>query len=61
MSESPVRIAAAGDIHCSEGDQERLERAFAGLRAVDLVLLAGDLTAHGEPAQAAVLARAARA
>ena len=60
MSESPVRIAAAGDIHCSEGDQERLERAFAGLRAV-LVLLAGDLTAHGEPAQAAVLARAARA
>lgn len=39
MSEGPVRIAAAGDIHRSEGDQERLERAFAGLRAADLVLL----------------------
>lgn len=56
-----VRIAAAGDIHCSEATRERTERAFAGLRGrADLLLLAGDLTTHGEPEQAAVLAAACR-
>jgi Icc-related predicted phosphoesterase len=54
-----VRIAAAGDVHCSEATRERAERAFAGLRGrADLLLLAGDLTTHGEPAQAEVLAGA---
>ena len=38
-------------------DEERWTAAFAGLRdRVDLVLLAGDLTTHGEPAQAAMVA-----
>jgi len=58
--ECAIRIAATGDIHLGrEGDQERWAEAFAGLRGrVDLVLLAGDLTTHGEPEQAAMVAAA---
>jgi Icc-related predicted phosphoesterase len=56
---TPIRIAAAGDIHASESRRERLEEAFRELDSdVDLVLLAGDLTTYGEPDQAAVLADA---
>jgi Icc-related predicted phosphoesterase len=56
-----IRIAAAGDVHASEAHRERLERAFEELRGdVDLVLLAGDLTTHGHPDEAAVLADACR-
>ena len=49
--ECVVRIAATGDVHLGRaGDKERWAEAFAGLRGrVDLVLLAGDLTTHGEP------------
>ena len=56
-----IRIAATGDIHLGRaGDEERWAAAFAGLRdRVDLVLLAGDLTTHGEPEQAAMVAVAA--
>lgn len=58
---SPIRIAAAGDIHCAEPLRDRIVREFAALEdRVDLVLLAGDLTTHGEPEQAAVLADACR-
>ncbi|MFL5837641.1 MAG: metallophosphoesterase, partial [Solirubrobacteraceae bacterium] len=54
-----IRIAAAGDIHCRPEDRDRILAEFAGLRGcTDLVLLAGDLTTHGEPEQAAVLAEA---
>lgn len=57
----PIRVAAAGDIHASEPLRSRLQAAFAALEeAVDLVLLAGDLTTHGLPEQAAVLADACR-
>ncbi len=58
--ECRIRIAAAGDIHLGrEGDRERAREAFAGLQGrVDLILLAGDLTTHGEPEQAAMLADA---
>jgi Icc-related predicted phosphoesterase len=57
-----IRVAAAGDIHCSEPLRERIAGAFAALAgAADVVLLAGDLTTHGEPEQAAVLADACRA
>ena len=61
-NECRIRIAAAGDVHYGrEGDAERARAAFDGLRErVDLVLLAGDLTTHGEPEQAAILADAAR-
>lgn len=57
-----VRIAATGDIHLGrEGDAERWAEAFGTLRdRVDLILLAGDLTTHGEPEQGALLAEAVR-
>jgi Icc-related predicted phosphoesterase len=54
-----LRIAAAGDVHCDQAHREQAREAFAGLAGkVDLVLLAGDLTTHGEPEQGAVLADA---
>ncbi len=54
-----LRIAAAGDMHCSESRQGEIAEAMAALDGTaDLVLLAGDLTTHGEPSQAAVLAEA---
>jgi uncharacterized protein len=54
-----IRVAAAGDVHASALHRERLEKAFAGLAgAADLVLLAGDLTSHGQPEEADILARA---
>jgi Icc-related predicted phosphoesterase len=55
---STLRIAAAGDIHCRDTRRSDIEAAVDRLDAVDLVLLAGDLTAHGEPEEAALLARA---
>ena len=56
-----IRVAAAGDIHCAEPLRERIARAFAELEGkVDVALLAGDLTTHGDPAEAAVLADACR-
>ncbi|MDQ3823110.1 MAG: metallophosphoesterase [Actinomycetota bacterium] len=61
MSETRIRVAAAGDVHCDELGRERAQAAFARVaRESDLVLLAGDLTTHGEPAEAAVLADACR-
>src|SRR3954471_2911653 len=59
--EGRIRVAAAGDIHCGrEGDLERWSAAFGTLESrVDVVLLAGDLTTHGEPEQAAIVAQAA--
>ena len=58
----PIRVAAAADVHAAEPLRERLTRAFATIdEASDLVLLAGDLTTHGLPEQASVLADACRA
>jgi uncharacterized protein len=52
-----IRIAAAGDIHCSEENRVAVAAAFdEAEREADLILLAGDLTTYGEPEQAAVLA-----
>jgi Icc-related predicted phosphoesterase len=59
MTVTRIRIAAAGDVHASEGGRARVEEAFGGVDA-DLVLLAGDVTTHGDPVQAAVLADACR-
>jgi len=54
-----IRIAAAGDVHAGDALREHLSRAFAAVaEEVDLVLLAGDLTTHGLPEQARVLADA---
>jgi Icc-related predicted phosphoesterase len=56
-----VRIAAAGDVHADERTRPRLVDAFAWVGGeADIVLLAGDLTAHGRPEEACVLADAAR-
>ena len=62
-SEAPrLRVAAAGDVHCgSATDRDALRAAFvAAAERVDVILLAGDLTTHGEPEQAAILADACR-
>jgi Icc-related predicted phosphoesterase len=54
-----IRIAAAGDIHASEQSRVRIEQAFARVEAdADVVLLAGDLTTHGEPDEARIVADA---
>jgi Icc-related predicted phosphoesterase len=59
MNQRSLRIAAAGDLHASEDGEERIRRSVDELRGnADLVLLAGDLTTHGEPAEGAALARA---
>jgi len=56
-----IRIAAAGDIHADERVRERIEESFAhAADQADLVLLAGDLTAHGEPDEMQVVADAVR-
>jgi Icc-related predicted phosphoesterase len=61
-AECRIRIAAAGDVHFGgDADRDRAKAAFASIAGrADVVLLAGDLTTHGEPEQAAVLAEAAR-
>jgi Icc-related predicted phosphoesterase len=56
-----IRIAAAGDVHCRESHRDEVASAFAELEGtVDMLLLAGDLTTCGEPAEAQVLADACR-
>src|SRR3954451_2837751 len=56
-----IRVAAAGDVHADASRRADLEAAFARLRGqADLVLLAGDLTTHGEPEEAQVVAEAAQ-
>jgi Icc-related predicted phosphoesterase len=58
---TPIRVAAAGDVHASEQERERITAAFADLEpGTDLVLLAGDLTTCGDPDEGAVLAEACR-
>ena len=56
-----IKLAAAGDIHAADVNAEPLRLAFAraGVES-DVILLAGDLTADGEPEEAEVLAAACR-
>jgi uncharacterized protein len=57
----PIRVAAAGDVHCDEVNRDELELAFRRVEGeVDLVLLAGDLTTYGELEQAEMLAEICR-
>jgi Icc-related predicted phosphoesterase len=61
MDADVVKIAAAGDLHCAEPLRARITQAFERVAGTaDLILLAGDLTTHGEPAQAQILAAACR-
>ena len=57
-----IRIAAAGDIHCGEraDDRERARAPSRRWRTASTFLLAGDLTTHGEPEQAQIVADAVR-
>jgi Icc-related predicted phosphoesterase len=60
-TDGKIRVAAAGDIHCRPTRREEAEAAIAEIAgSADLLLLAGDLTTHGEPEQAEVLADACR-
>jgi Icc-related predicted phosphoesterase len=57
----PIRVAAAGDVHCDEVNRDQLEAAFARVDgSVDAILLAGDLTTYGELEQADLLAEICR-
>src|SRR3954471_24018586 len=53
MSEGPcVRVAAAGDVHVDRHNRDAVAASFAALNGqADVVLIAGDLTTHGEPEQ----------
>src|SRR3954453_6601291 len=56
-----IRVAAAGDVHCSDANRDEIAAAFREVDGtVDLILLAGDLTTHGQPEQGRVLADACR-
>jgi uncharacterized protein len=56
-----LKIAAAGDIHANETTAEPLRDAFEEVALeADAIMLAGDLTADGEPEEAEVLAAAVR-
>ncbi|TMK42359.1 MAG: metallophosphoesterase [Actinobacteria bacterium] len=54
---TPVRVAATGDVHCARERTKEVEAALADVSdRADMLLLAGDLTTHGEPDEAAALA-----
>ncbi|MFE9174515.1 metallophosphoesterase [Streptomyces kebangsaanensis] len=56
-----IRIAAVGDIHMAPESQGTLRPAFDTLpECADVLLLAGDLTRHGTPEEARVVAREIR-
>ena len=56
-----LRIAAAGDIHCKLSIRDQVIESFAEVAGeVDAILLAGDLTTHGEVEQGEILADAVR-
>ncbi|MEU0007889.1 metallophosphoesterase [Streptomyces sp. NPDC006314] len=53
-----IRVAAVGDIHMGPENQGALRPSFETLPdCADVLLLAGDLTRHGTPEEAAVVAR----
>ena len=54
-----VQVAAAGDLHCRESNRAEIAAAFRRCGGeIDLFLLAGDITTHGEIAEAEILAAA---
>jgi uncharacterized protein len=51
-----VRVAAVGDFHCGEEDAGRYREAFAKVNGeADILVLAGDLTRRGTPAEMRVV------
>jgi len=56
-----IRIAAAGDIHAGTGDEDRVRDAFRrAAEQADLIVLAGDLTQHGQVDEVCAVADACR-
>jgi Icc-related predicted phosphoesterase len=56
-----LRIAAAGDIHAGSAERDRVREAFRRVEEqADVVLLAGDLTQHGQVDEICVVADACR-
>jgi len=56
-----IKVAAAGDIHAGTGDADRVREAFQTVAwQADLILLAGDLTQHGQVDEVCVVADAIR-
>jgi Icc-related predicted phosphoesterase len=56
-----IRVAAAGDIHAGSAERDRVREAFRRVEEqADLVLLAGDLTQHGQVDEVCVVADACR-
>jgi uncharacterized protein len=56
-----IKVAAAGDVHAGGPGDDRFAAVFAdAAREADLILLAGDLTLHGEPDEARALVEAVR-
>jgi Icc-related predicted phosphoesterase len=52
-----IRVAAVGDVHAGEDSAGTIAPDLRGIdEQADVLLLAGDLTTHGDPRQAAVLA-----
>lgn len=53
----PIRVAASGDLHSRLDRPNRLRRIFSEVNdQADILLLAGDLTDHGDPDEAEQLA-----
>ena len=51
-----IRVAAVGDFHCGEEDAGRYREAFARVnQEAEVLLLAGDLTRRGTPAEMRVV------
>lgn len=56
-----IRVAATGDLHAGAGETDRVAEAFRRVaEQADLVLLAGDLTQHGQLDEIGVVAGACR-
>jgi Icc-related predicted phosphoesterase len=56
-----IRVAAAGDIHAGTADGDRVREAFKRVEEqADLILLAGDLTQHGQVDEVCAVADACR-
>src|SRR5215475_13728631 len=57
-----IKVAAAGDIHAGAADADRVRDAFRDVAdEADLIVLAGDLTQHGQVDEVRVVADACRA
>src|SRR3954465_10110856 len=61
MPGTSIRIAAAGDLHIRDSNRHQVSDALRALEGdADLILVAGDITTHGEPAQAELFGEACR-